>query len=144
MTKYGKSDILAWNNGKNYQFGHRGRIMDYRKLGMQGEGIAAQMLEAKGYHILERNYRCRLGEIDIVAERHGEMIFVEVKTRSTGKFGRPAEAVTEEKLYRMQRAAKHYVLFHSLTDVNVRFDVVEVYYTSMKLRVHHLKGVVQL
>lgn len=118
--------------------------MDYRELGIQGEQVAAQLLETKGYHILEQNYRCRFGEIDIVAENRGEMVFVEVKTRSTAKFGRPADGVTEEKLYRMQRAAKHYVLFHSLTDVNVRFDVVEVYYASMKLRVHHLKDVVQL
>lgn len=118
--------------------------MSRRALGIQGEQMAAQILEMKGYRILERNYRCRFGEVDIVAESEGEMVFVEVKTRSTDNFGRPAEAVTLEKLERMQRVAGYYVFLHHLSGVNVRFDVVEVYFTSLKMRARHLENVVQL
>ncbi len=118
--------------------------MNRRALGVQGEQMAAQMLETKGYHILERNYRCRYGEIDIVAENKGEMVFVEVKTRSSGSYGRPADAVTREKLRHMEKAAKCYVLFHHLTDVNVRFEVVEVYYSPLHMRIQHLEDVVQI
>lgn len=79
--------------------------MDRRVFGQIGENAAADVLRAKGYRILRQNYRCRYGEIDIIAERYGEISFVEVKTRQSLHYGRPCEAVTEEKKKHMRRAA---------------------------------------
>ena len=79
--------------------------MDKRVLGQIGENAAADVLRAKGYRILRQNYRCRYGEIDIIAEKYGEMSFIEVKTRQNLNYGRPCEAVTEEKKKHLRRAA---------------------------------------
>ena len=79
--------------------------MDKRVLGQIGENTAADVLRAKGYRILRQNYRCRYGEIDIIAEKYGEMSFIEVKTRQNLNYGRPCEAVTEEKKKHLRRAA---------------------------------------
>lgn len=79
--------------------------MDKRLLGQIGENTAADVLRAKGYRILKQNYRCRHGEIDIVALRDGVLAFVEVKTRQSLSYGRPAEAVDERKRKHMKKAA---------------------------------------
>lgn len=79
--------------------------MDKRVFGQIGENAAADVLRAKGYRILRQNYRCRYGEIDIIAEKYGEMSFVEVKTRQDLHYGRPCEAVTEEKKKHLRKAA---------------------------------------
>ena len=79
--------------------------MDKRVFGQIGENAAADVLRAKGYRIMRQNYRCRYGEIDIIAERDGDVSFVEVKTRQSFRFGRPCEAVTDEKKKHMKRAA---------------------------------------
>ena len=84
--------------------------MDRRVLGQIGENTAADVLRAKGYRILRQNYRCRHGEIDIIAERKsGEISFVEVKTRQNFHFGRPCEAVTKEKKSHIRRVARCYL-----------------------------------
>ena len=83
--------------------------MDKKKLGEIGENMAAEILREKGYDILRRNYRCREGEIDIIAERYGELCFVEGKTRQGFDFGRPCEAVTFEKKKRIRRTASRYI-----------------------------------
>lgn len=83
--------------------------MDRRKLGEIGENMAADLLREKGYAILERNYRCKSGEIDIIAEKYGELCFVEVKTRQGFNYGRPCEAITEEKKKHIRRTAREYI-----------------------------------
>lgn len=83
--------------------------MDRRVFGQIGENTAADVMRAKGYRILRQNYRCRYGEIDIIAEKRGEMSFVEVKARQNFNYGRPCEAVTEEKRKHMRRAAHCYL-----------------------------------
>lgn len=83
--------------------------MDKRVFGQIGENAAADVLRAKGYRILRQNYRCRYGEIDIIAERGGDVSFVEVKTRQSLNYGRPCEAVTVEKRGHMRRAAHCYL-----------------------------------
>ena len=83
--------------------------MDNRVFGQIGENAAADVLRAKGYRILKQNYRCRYGEIDIIAERDGDVSFVEVKTRQSLKFGWPSEAVNEEKIKHIKRAARCYL-----------------------------------
>ncbi len=83
--------------------------MDKRVFGRIGENTAADVLRAKGYRILKQNYRCRYGEIDIIAEKYGDVSFVEVKTRQSFDFGRPCEAVTEEKKRHLKKAAACYL-----------------------------------
>ena len=83
--------------------------MDRRQLGKIGEDMAAEILRCKGYRILERNYRCRAGEIDIIADRYGELCFVEVKTRQGFNYGRPCEAVRYEKKKHIRSTAQQYL-----------------------------------
>ncbi len=83
--------------------------MDKRLFGRIGESTAADVMRAKGYKILRRNYRCKYGEIDIIAERYGEMSFVEVKSRQSFRYGRPCEVIDEEKKNHIRRAARCYL-----------------------------------
>ena len=116
--------------------------MDRHYLGRMGEDIAAQILESKGYHILERNFRCRFGEIDIIAEVGGAVVFIEVKARATKGYGRPIEAVTNRKLANMKRSAMCYTSFHNLDNIEYRFDIVEIYCNPYTNKVVHWEGVV--
>jgi putative endonuclease len=79
-------------------------------VGEKGEDIAAHYLKGKGFKILKRRYQCRSGEVDVIAERKGEIHFVEVKTRQNKHFGSPWEAVTPAKQARLMKAAQWYVL----------------------------------
>lgn len=97
-----------------------------RRLGDAGETAAAQELEALGYAILERNYRCRGGEADLVAAEGGDLVFLEVKTRTSLRHGLPREAVNWTKQQHLVRAAEHYLHTHEIEDRPVRFDVIEV------------------
>jgi len=95
--------------------------------GDQGEAQAAGYLEERGYAILDRQWRCRFGELDIVARSpEGILCFVEVKRRGSGAIGLPREFVDGRKQARLRRAAGAYLSFHGL-DVPARFDVAEVY-----------------
>lgn len=106
-----------------------GRVGGTRKpgrLGMAGEEAAERFLVARGYRIRARRYRVRTGEIDLVAEEAGTLVFVEVKTRSSIAYGRPAEAVGSRKRARLIRAARHYLAHVREFDRPCRFDVVEL------------------
>ena len=96
------------------------------KTGKQGEEIAAFHLRKLGYRILERNYRCPLGEIDIVAKDGKTIVFVEVKSRKTEEFGEPEQAVGKAKQRRMSLLSLYYLAQNQLTTKNARFDVVAV------------------
>ena len=94
--------------------------------GDAGEGRAVAWLGEKGYRILERNYRIPSAEIDIIAERNGTVVFVEVKYRRSSAFGDPFEAVNPKKQAKIVRAAQHYVAKHGLEGRDLRFDVVSI------------------
>jgi putative endonuclease len=94
--------------------------------GRAGEAAAARHLEAIGHRVLERGYRTRDGEIDLVTRDGDTIVFVEVKTRSGTAHGRPAEAVDRRKQGRILRAARLWLHRHGATDSPCRFDVVEV------------------
>jgi putative endonuclease len=96
------------------------------RLGREGERIAARHLERKGWRILERGFRTRTGEIDLVAEEEGVLVFVEVKARSGLGCGRPADAVDARKRGRILRAAHLWLARHGSIETPCRFDVVEV------------------
>lgn len=97
-----------------------------RLLGKWGEGRVADDLRTKGWKILHMNYRCRFGELDIVAEKGGTLAFVEVKLRKSGRFAPARAFVTEEKQRKLRLAAEYYLMEHP-TALQPRFDVAEVY-----------------
>ncbi|HET6277236.1 MAG TPA: YraN family protein [Candidatus Polarisedimenticolia bacterium] len=100
---------------------------DHVALGRRGEEIAARYLAGRGFRILERRFKTRSGEIDLVAEEAGTLAFIEVKTRSSSACGRPAEAVDRRKQARLARAAEVYLARTGRHDAVCRFDVVEVW-----------------
>lgn len=95
-------------------------------LGISGENLACEALTRLGYAILARRYRTRVGEIDIVARDGGTVVFIEVKTRTSERFGRPADAVTAWKQRRIVLMAEHFLTRHHLHGRACRFDVVSV------------------
>lgn len=96
------------------------------KLGPRGENIAVSYLQKQGYTVLVRNYRQRIGEIDIVAEDGDCLVFVEVKTRKNDQYGNPLEAVDIRKQRKLSRIALDYISRHKKENQNARFDVVAV------------------
>ena len=94
--------------------------------GKKGEELAAAHLERAGYRIIERNYRCFFGEIDIVAEEGETLVFVEVKSRRSDAYGAPELAVGRDKQKKISSIALHYISAHNLRDRPARFDVVAV------------------
>ena len=113
--------------------GQDGEELSNHHLGEYGERLAALALEAKGYKILYRNFRgARGGEVDIVC-RHGKiLVFTEVKTRTSLKYGRPSEAVTPAKQHLILRGAKEWLARLHTDAIPVRMDVVEVLFTVGK------------
>ena len=97
-----------------------------RQLGDAGEDLAAAALKKQGYKILERNYVTHLGEIDLIARHRGALVFIEVKTRKSLRFGAPQDAVTPAKQARLQKLADYYLQRQRLGEVEVRFDVVGI------------------
>ena len=97
-----------------------------KTLGEKGEDIAAAFLKKKGYNILFRNYKCSFGEIDIIAKHKKILSFIEVKTRSTKKYGLPQEAVTTAKQTKISRVALEFVQRYKMDNRAARFDVVSV------------------
>jgi putative endonuclease len=104
-----------------------GPVLDPRRsLGADGEARAAAWYEAAGYEVLARNWRCRQGELDLVVRRGRELVFVEVKTRRTDRFGIPAEAVTGAKQRRLRTLAGCYLRATGQRAPSLRFDVVSI------------------
>ena len=106
-----------------------------RHLGELGEEIAARHLKALGYRIIERNYRCRMGEIDCVAVKGDTLVFLEVKARQSVRYGEPIEAVDRRKRRKMTQLARYYTLEKGVHDVPQRFDVVAVWFVDGEPRV---------
>ncbi|WP_093883911.1 YraN family protein [Syntrophus gentianae] len=100
--------------------------MQNLQTGKIGEEMAAAYLEAAGYRILERNYRCPFGEIDIIAQEGDTLVFVEVKSRRSENYGLPQLAVGPEKQRRISKISLFYLQSHRLEPSDVRFDVVAI------------------
>ena len=111
-------------------------------VGKFGEEVASKYLEAKGYKIKERNYRTFLGEIDIVCEYMGNIIFVEVKTRRSDKFGYPEEAVNFIKQQRIIKNALCYLSKYHIWEKNCCFDVILISISNHKdrKRIKHIRN----
>ena len=101
--------------------------------GRLGEESALKYIISKGGTIVEKNYRTKMGEIDLIAKMNGELVFIEVKSRSNINYGYPCEAVNYKKKRKITNVAKYYILDNSLEDISVRFDVIEIYLTDKKI-----------
>ncbi|SJM68497.1 YraN family protein [Gulosibacter sp. 10] len=101
-------------------------MRNHVELGRRGEDLAAEYLEASGYEILDRNWHCRWGEIDLVAARDGALVCVEVKTRSSVLAGHPLDAITDEKLQRMRRVAGAWRRGHPDARGRLQLDVIAI------------------
>lgn len=95
--------------------------------GNYGENLVCKYIEDDGYEILARNFNCSYGEIDIIASKNEEIVFIEVKTRCQNSYGEPIEAVTFTKRKHIYNSAKYFLYKSNLLDNNVRFDIIEVY-----------------
>ena len=109
-------------------------------IGKLGENLATKYIISLGYKILERNFRCKFGEIDIIAKDKQELVFIEVKTRTNTKFGNPAEAVNSIKKSHILKTAKYYLYIHKLSNKRIRIEVIEIY-LSNKYYINHIKQI---
>ena len=127
--------------GTNFQFQRRERrrtaprrsdrsrqgvVSHNQSFGAWGEDLVAEWYVKRGYDIVDRNWRCRQGEIDIIASRDSVLVICEVKTRATADFGSPALAVDANKQQRLRRLAAHWLSENPTTRASVRFDVAAV------------------
>ncbi len=114
--------------------------MDKRLTGMLGEKLVCQWYTDNKYKLLAVNYRTRFGEIDIIAEKKNILVFVEVKTRKNDNFYLAKEAVTYSKQQRIKTAAVQYISQYNIDDINVRFDVAEVYNISENPKINIIEN----
>lgn len=110
--------------------------MNIKKLiGDKGERKVANRYRLKGYSIIARNFSCKLGELDIVAQKRDTIVFIEVKTRKNADFGHAQEFVDFRKQHRIKAAADIFIQKNKLYDLNIRFDVAEVYTESKTINI---------
>lgn len=109
--------------------------------GRVGEELAIKYLQNKGYKIIEKNFQCRQGEIDIIAKDKDEIVIIEVKTRKCLEYGKPAEAVNETKKKHIYKATEYYLYIKKLEKAYVRIDVIEVYIKENKYYINHIKNI---
>jgi putative endonuclease len=109
-------------------------------LGVEGERIAEGYLKKKGFTLLERNYRCPVGELDLIALDRRVIVFVEVKTRSDDRFGVPLESVHRRKQQKMIKAALFFLAQRRFQDRETRFDVVGITFEDRKPKVEHIQN----
>ncbi|MBI2644593.1 YraN family protein [Candidatus Uhrbacteria bacterium] len=108
-------------------------------LGARGERLAAEYLQNKGYTILEKNFSVhKIGEIDLIAQKGDEIVFIEVKTRTGNQYGYPEEAVDYWKAKKISRAARHFLYLRQLDNTYVRFDIISVHIDE-KNNVHTIR-----
>ena len=129
---------------------HALRDKSRKRVGRKGEALAAAYLEKKGYRILERNYRFHRAEVDLVCfqpatkyEDGGELVFVEVKARSTHAYGAPETAVNSSKQKNLTRAARSYLYEHRMEGALCRFDVLAITMVGGQIDIHHIEGAFQ-
>ncbi len=102
------------------------RVMNRQETGKLGEKLAQKFLKKKGYRILETDFRCRMGEIDIVAQQKDYLVFVEVRTKSSLDFGTPEESITQSKKGKLIASALSYINTHQNLPPLWRIDVVAI------------------
>lgn len=114
-----------------------------QEIGRWGENLACEYLEKSNYKIIERNFLCRQGEIDIIAKDIGkkEIVFIEVKTRCNLKYGNPVEAVNQKKQNHIKQVVRYYIYKKQIQDIAIRIDVIEVYMQKQNYKINHIKQI---
>lgn len=112
-----------------------------KEIGNYGENIAVKFLEKNNYLIISKNFLCNQGEIDIIAKKEEEIIFIEVKTRTNKKYGNPREAVTFYKKNHIWKSAKYFLYINNLMNRYIRFDVIEIFINKNKTYINHIKNI---
>lgn len=112
-----------------------------KKLGNKGEDIACDFLLKNGYKIIERNFNCFQGEIDIIAIDNKDIVFIEVKTRRNMHYGEPIDSINFYKKKHILKASTYYLYINNLYNKYIRFDVIEVYIFKDFVKVNHIKNV---
>lgn len=112
------------------------------EIGKLGENLAVKYLEQNEYKVIEKNFECRQGEIDIIAINKNELVFIEVKTRTNIKYGKPVDAVDLKKRKHLIKAVEYYLYSRHLEDEFVRIDVIEIYLYQTKYKVNHIKQII--
>jgi len=107
--------------------------------GRKGERLASRYLRWRGYRVVERNFRCPLGEIDLIVQKRGTVVFCEVKTRTGDGFAPPYEAVNRGKMMRLERTAEYWLNTRPQPDRQCRFDVITVLLGKGKPRLEHME-----
>jgi len=97
-----------------------------KDLGQFGERLALEKIISQGYKVLDKNFNCKIGEIDIIAKDKETLVFIEVRSKSNKKFGLPQETVNTKKQQRIRRVAEYYLVKNNLQSLNCRFDVVGI------------------
>ena len=112
-----------------------------QRIGKLGEDIACKYLKENNYNIINRNFNCKQGEIDIVARdiHKKELVFIEVKTRSNFKYGNPSEAVNNIKRKHIYQAGKYYLYKNKITNEAIRLDVIEIFIKDNKCKINHIQ-----
>ena len=118
--------------------------MNGRELGIAGENAACAFLKRRGYRILDRNYRCSLGELDIIARKGGILVFCEVKARSGGEPEEALGAVDAERQGRMARAASHYLGAKGGGEGGCRFDVIALLKNGAAWKIMHVEDAFEI
>lgn len=112
-------------------------MAEHIEIGKRGEDIAFEWLIENGYEILERNWRNRFEEIDVIAKKADELVIVEVKTRSTRAFGQPEDSVTLKKQRNLVSAAEQFIL-NSNSLLDTRFDIISVVLSAGNVEITHI------
>lgn len=115
------------------------RVLKNKITGAIGEKLAVSYLIKNNYKIIDRNFKCKLGEIDIIATIDDVVVFVEVKTRKSLIYGYPYEAVTLSKQQKIIKTAHSYIKLKKIMDKQYRFDIIEVYLNG-SIRINHIKN----
>jgi putative endonuclease len=115
------------------------------ELGRQGETITGKMYEEKGFCVIFQNYRCKIGEIDLICEKGKLLVFCEVKSRRSITFGLPAEAINSKKIRHIRRVASWYLsqkmcIDRLYQDYDIRFDVVEIVFVNEEYEINHVEN----
>jgi len=113
-------------------------------IGEKGENIAVNFLKKLGYKIVVRNYTCAVGEVDIIAIEKKAVVFVEVKARTTDKFGAPKLAVNDRKQRQISKVALSYLKKYDLLDKVARFDVIDIVFTDDREEVELIRNAFDL
>ncbi len=111
------------------------------KLGSQGESLAEKYLKKKGYLMIERNFRCKYGEIDIIAMDGPTLVFVEVKTRRSLRYGLPCEAVNDAKIRHLKRMVSYYMTVCGMENRDARIDVIEILMEAECPYLRHIENI---